>query len=171
MYDWLCRLGLSIPNLLTRQFPVTHRRHQHLRRTVSKWCYQQYLMLPQSLPRAASFMYLWEVMQPQMQFPAAWTGWIRRGAQGLILQIVPKCSLDCEQVKGKKSTVSLLIHRLWSEAMVVTGFKGLSRKWSPSLGTWWADSEESAQDKATEAAEHQSFLGKGTDTKPCCALL
>lgn len=65
-------------------------------------------------------------MQPQMQFPAARTWMDKERAQGLILQIVPKCSLDWEQVEEKtttkKSTVSLLIHRLWSKALVVTSF-------------------------------------------------
>lgn len=165
----------AYPNLLTRQFPLTHRRHQHLWWTVSKWCYQQYLMPPQSLPRAASFMYLWEVMQPQMQFPAARTWMDKERAQGLILQIVPKCSLDWEQVE-EKTTKKKVQWAYWytgcgARPWWSLGFKDLDRKWSPSLGTWWADSEESAQDKATEAAEHQLFPGKGIDTKPCCELL
>lgn len=165
----------AYPNLLMRQFPVTHRRHQHLWWTVSKWCYQQYLMPPQSLPRAASFMYLWEVMQPQVQFPAARTGWIRRGPRGSSCKLFPNAPWTGNKWRKKQQQKKVQwaywytgcgARPWWSLA-----FKDLDRKWSPSLGTWWADSEESAQDKATEAAEHQLFLGKGIDTKPCCELL
>lgn len=147
-YDWPC-----IPNRLTRQFPVKDRRHQYLHRTVSRWCYQQYLISPQSLPLTASFC-IYE----------KWCKWGSNSQQ--------YTWMDKEEVVGAPPVNhSQMLLRLWtswekklqwtycSAGCTVRPLKGNSFK-----GPKQKSSEEKiwfVWDKATEAAEHQWFMKKG----------
>lgn len=104
MYDWLCRLGLSIPKL-------AHETVSSYAQTSSAPLVNSQQMMLSAIFNAAT------VFAPSSKFyvsmrsdattgaiPSS-TDWMdKEGAQGLILQIVPKCSLDWEQVEEKTTT-------------------------------------------------------------------